>query len=83
MINRYGRAHRLAVVLGIFLSCYLVPNMGQHGLECGWGHMLQRMLDRPVTRFRWGECMLAQMYHEMHEVVYQSAKTIAAGVLVL
>ena len=34
MITQYGRSHRLVVVLGCFLSCFLMLDRGQHGLEC-------------------------------------------------
>ena len=72
----------MAVVLGYFLSCFLMPDRGKHGLECGWGRMLQRMLDEPI-HYGWGQCMLAHMYHEMHEIAYRGAKSMAAGVIVL
>ena len=44
LIRRHGPTHRLPVVLAVFLGCYLMPDHGQHGLECGWGRMLERML---------------------------------------
>ena len=78
MIAQYGQSHRLAVVLGYFL----MPDRGQHGLECDWGRMLQRILDEPI-HYGWGQCMLAHMYHEMHEIAYRGAKSMAAGVIVL
>jgi hypothetical protein len=42
--------------------------------------MLQRMIDAP-KRFGWGECMLAHMFFEMHEVVYHEWKSIATGIM--
>ena len=44
--------------------------------------MLQRMLDEPI-HYDWSQCMLAHMYHEMHEITYQGAKSMAAEVFVL
>ena len=44
--------------------------------------MLQRMLDE-LIHYGWGQCMLAHMYHEMHEIAYRGAKSMAAGVFVL
>jgi hypothetical protein len=82
LIQTYGPTHRLRVILACFLGCYLMPDRGQHGLEFGWGRMLQQMIERP-RRYGWGQCMLAHMYHEMHEVVYREAKSMAAGVYVL
>ena len=69
LIHTYGPTHRLALVLAIFISYFLVLDKGQYRLQCGWGVMLQWMLDA-LERFRWGECILAHMYHEMHKIVY-------------
>ena len=81
-MHTYGPTHRLALVLAIFLSYFLFPERGQHELECGWGVMLQRMVDAPEI-FGWGQCMLAHMFHEMHEVVFHERKTMVARVYVL
>ena len=40
LIVQYGQQHKLVVVLGCFLSYFLMLDQGQHGLECGWGRML-------------------------------------------
>ena len=69
LFHTYDPTHKLASVLAIFISCFLVPDRGQHGLECGWGQMLQTMLDT-LERFGWGQCMLVHMFYEMHEIVY-------------
>ena len=69
LVHTYRPMHRLASVLAIFISFFLMPNRGQHILECGWGVMLQRMLDSPEW-FGWGQCMLTHMFYEMHEIVY-------------
>lgn len=37
LIHTYGPTHRLPMVLGIFISCFLVVDRGQHELECRWG----------------------------------------------
>lgn len=81
-VHTYGPRHRLALVLAIFISCFLVPDRGQHGLECGWGVMLRRMLDAP-ERFGWGECMLTHMFFKIHEIVYHERKSMATGIYVL
>lgn len=39
--------------------------------------MLQMMLEN-LERYGWGKCMVAHMYHEMHE-----KKSMATGVYVL
>ncbi|GLJ54056.1 hypothetical protein SUGI_1157090 [Cryptomeria japonica] len=44
--------------------------------------MLERLLTHPM-RLGWGSCLLAHVYHEMHEIVYREGKSMAAGVLVL
>ena len=82
LMHTYGPTHRLASVLAIFLSYFLCPNRGQHGLECSWGVMLQQMVDAPEI-FGWGQCMLAHMFHEMHELVFHEKKTMVVGVYVL
>lgn len=45
MIRDYDPRNRLAVVLIAFLGFYLMLDRGKHGLECGWGWMLQCMLE--------------------------------------
>lgn len=82
LVHTYGPTHRLASVLGIFISYFLMPNKGQHILECGWGKILQMMLET-LERYGWGQCMLAHIYHEMHEIVYHERKSMAVGVYVL
>ena len=82
LMHTYGSTHRLAAVLVIFLSCFLCLDRGQHGLECGWGVMLQRMV-AALEIFGWGQYMLAHLFHEMHEAVFHERKTMAAGVYVL
>ena len=82
LMHTYGLTHRLASILVIFLSCFLCPDRGQHGLESGWGVMLQQMVATPKI-FSWGQCMLAHMFHEMHEIVFHGKKTMATGVYVL
>ena len=81
-MHTYGPTHRLASVLAIFLSYFLCPDRGQHGLEYGWGVMLQRMIEA-LEIFGWGQCMLAHLFHEIHEVVFHERKTMVAGVYVL
>lgn len=41
------------------------------------GVVLHQMLDA-LEIFRWGKCMLAHMFHEMHEIVFHGKKTMAA-----
>ena len=82
LIRRHGPTHRLLVVLVVFLGYYLMLDHGQHRLECGWGHMLEKILQQPA-QFGWGQCFLAHMYHEMHEIVYQEARSMAARVYIL
>lgn len=82
LMHTYRSTHRLASMLAIFLSYFLCPNRGQHGLECGWGVMLCQMVEAPEI-FGWGQCILAHLYHEMHEIVFHEKKTMASGVYVL
>lgn len=82
LVLTYRQMHRLASVLSIFLSFFLVPDRGQHGLEYGWGIMLHRMVEAPEI-FGWGQCMLAHMFDEMHKIVYHGRKTMLVGVYVL
>ena len=43
--------------------------------------MLQSLLDE-LIHYGWGQCMLAHMYHEMHEITYKEAKSMEVGVYV-
>lgn len=82
LIQQYGQRHRLAIVLEAFLGCYLIHDKGHHRLECGWGRMLQHMLEY-LAHFGLGQCTLAHIFHEMHEITCREAKSMAVGVYVL
>ncbi|XP_059075326.1 protein MAIN-LIKE 1-like [Cryptomeria japonica] len=82
MMARYSEQFSLACVLAGIIGCFVMPNRGQQGFLCGWARMLERLLTLP-ERLGWGSCLLAYMYHKMHEVAYRDGKSMAARVLVL
>lgn len=82
LMSRYDAQYPLACVLVGTIGCFVMPDRGQKGFLCCWGRMLERLLTHPV-RSGWGSCLLAHMYHEMHEIVYREGKSMAAGLLVL
>lgn len=43
--------------------------MIQKGFPLGWGRLVVDLIVRPC-RMAWGLAILADMYHELHEVVY-------------
>lgn len=44
--------------------------------------MLDKLIQHP-QRLGWVSCILAHMYHEMHEIIYREGNSMAAGVLIL
>lgn len=54
----------------------------QNSLLMGWALMVAHMMVTP-SELAWGQCLLAHMFFEMHEVVYHDSKSFAAGALVL
>lgn len=53
-----------------------------HGMSIGWGRAMDKMLSHG-TRFAWGPCMLAHLYHDLHQFVYLGGCEISAGVTLL
>lgn len=82
MMSRYSDQHPLACVLVGIIGYFVMPDRGQRGFLYGWARMLDRLLTHS-ERLGWGSCLLAHMYHEMHEIAYRGAKSMAKGVLVL
>lgn len=81
-MSRYSEEFPLACVLVGFFGCILMLDRGQQGFLCGWGRMLERLVETPQRLGR-GYCILAHMYRKMHEIVFREGKSMAAGVLVL
>lgn len=51
-------------------------------LSVGWGRILLSMMQHQ-TRFAWGVCILAHLYHDLHQVVYDGAASLSSGVTLL
>lgn len=66
-----------SVVAGL-IGDFLYPDTRSHGFSVGWGRILQKMVWYR-TRYAWGVCVLAHLYHELHQVVYDEAVSLAVG----
>ncbi|XP_059068501.1 protein MAIN-LIKE 2-like [Cryptomeria japonica] len=82
LMSRYGGRFPIACVLARLIGCFVMLDRGQQGFLCGWGRILEMLISQS-RRLGWGSCLLAHMYHEMHEIAYQDAKSMAARVLIL
>lgn len=54
---------------------FICPDRRLQRLSVGWGHVLERMMQHK-TLYAWGVCMLSQLYHDLHQVVYDGATTL-------
>ncbi|XP_059066112.1 probable leucine-rich repeat receptor-like protein kinase At5g63930 [Cryptomeria japonica] len=73
---------RLVLVICGFLSGRIIPDLGGHGFPVGWSRGLYFMIHDGV-QYAWGAAMLAQLYHDMHLVVYREYASLSAGVTLL
>lgn len=72
----------LPSVLVGFVGGFLCPNRRSKGLSVGWGVVLEMMITKG-TWYAWGSCMLAHLYRELHQVVYQRATSLSVGITLL
>lgn len=73
---------RLVLVIRKFLSGRTIPDLGGHGFPLGWSRCLYFML-HDGQQYAWGLAMLAQLYHDMHLVVYRDYASLSTGVTLL
>lgn len=66
----------LPIVLVALIGGFLVLDWRGHGFVVGWGRILEDLIGHP-HRFDWGYCVLAQLYHELHDVVYNCGATLS------
>ncbi|XP_059066361.1 protein MAIN-LIKE 1-like [Cryptomeria japonica] len=76
------RIPRLVLVICGFQSGRIIPDLGRHGFPLGWSRCLYFML-HDGQQYAWGVTMLAQLYHDMHLVVYREYASLSAGVTLL
>lgn len=79
MFERYAP---LPSMLARFVGGFLCPDKRAKGLSVGWDWTLEQMI-RFGARFTWGSCMLTNLYHDLHQVVYLRGASLSAGVTLL
>lgn len=65
-----------------FLSGQIILDLGGHGFLVGWSRCFYYMI-HDCVEYAWGFVMLAQLYHDMHLVVYREYASLFAGVTLL
>ncbi|XP_059070759.1 protein MAIN-LIKE 2-like [Cryptomeria japonica] len=73
--------HVVLVICGFF-SRRIIPDLKGHGFPVGWRKCLYFMVHDGV-QYAWGAAMLAQLYHDMHLVVYREYASLSVGVTLL
>lgn len=76
----FSRYPTLVAVLAAFVRGFLGPDHRSKGFVVGWGRMLEWMVTQPQI-FAWGSYVLADMYHDLHRIVYMMS--LASGVTLL
>ena len=72
----------LPTVLVSMIAGYICPNRRSRCFPFGWGQTLHSMLE-DGTCYAWGVCLLAHLYHDLHDVAYQEGASLLATVTLL
>lgn len=72
----------LPSVLAGFIGGFLCPDCRSKGLVVGMGLVLEDMVTQG-HRFAWGLAMLANLYKDLHQVVYLGYSSLSVGVTLL
>lgn len=59
----------LTIVLWSVVVGLLILDRRTHGFPVGWGRVIHDMIVHRWV-FEWGPCLLATLYHQMHDTVY-------------
>ena len=78
LMSEYGYDYPLPSLLCSLVAQALVTDRGQKGFPLGWGRLVYDLIARP-RRMAWGPAILAEMYHELHEIVYHEGGSWACG----
>lgn len=70
------------MVIAVVMACLLVGDRKGHGFPIGWGRVLEKMAIEG-TVYAWGPCVLAMLYFQLHQIVYQRVQTLSCGVTLL
>ena len=72
----------LPVVLAGMITRHICPDRRSRGFPVGWGWTLHSILEEG-THYAWGVCVLAHLYHDLHDAVYREGASLSAGVTLL
>ena len=78
LITYYGARFPLPSLLCLLIAQALVTDRGQKSFPLGWGRLVFDLIAQP-RRMAWGPAILAEMYHELHEIVYHGGGSWACG----
>lgn len=81
-VEMYHSYAPLPSVLAGFIGGFLCPDKRSKGLSLGWGQVLEGMMVHRM-RYAWGMCMLVQLYHDLHWIVYLGGSSLSAGATLL
>lgn len=73
---------RLVLMIFGFFSRRILLDLGGHGFPVGWSRCLYFMV-YDYVQYAWGAAMLAQLYHDVHLMVYREYASLYARVKLL
>lgn len=79
-MDDFGRDFLVLCIVASFIGQALIPDRSQKGFPLGWGRLLADLVASP-WRMAWGLTILADMYYELHEIIYRDDKTWACGAI--
>ena len=72
----------LPIVLVGMIASYVCLEKRSRDFPVGWGWILCLMME-DGTHYAWGVCLLAHLYHDLHDVAYQDGASLLARVKLL
>lgn len=74
LMDDFGRDFPVPYIMASIIAQDLINDRSQKGFPLGWGRLLVDLVAHP-HRMAWGPTILADMYHELHEIIYHDSRT--------
>lgn len=72
----------LLMILAGLIGKFICPDRRSQGFDFGWEGILDSMMQHRNC-YAWGVCMLAHLYHDLHQVVYDGGASLSSGCTLL
>lgn len=79
MVDQYAL---LPSMLAGFIGGFICPNRRSHGFLIGWSCILEEMVGQRMI-YAWEIFVLAHLYHDLHQVVYDEVASLSTWVILL